>query len=781
MQASILDLGKNLEPVLLPREVFTFRPFVAYVRQLREKAGVYRKEILSSVIERFEQSVLSGDVDPAQIKSYEELLDIVYATLVPAATDEGDKLHALALPVSPVVFYSSDRFHELVTAGTHVKKASQFRNSKEMERMRLEFCYMLVMEKCYGFTCPFHIDMTYVTEDTQSGLDRAFRLSFDTRFIEVVPENGTLPVLDPLAFEAASNDKDALVQLLHTTIPLDLFRFEGFKLMTVEEVTAQFAIDEIRNHLLEHDGNEVGVVSEKVEASLKMLLGASDVELGLLPVYQVNNKFISNDPTHGNGCTPGNTLTDEMAEKLNAFLTDVYIKKPKRIFFREISEADASKHFYLKILRDNGVKSYALIPVFYNETLTGILEIYTHKEDALNLLMLSRLESAMPFLSQLLQRNIDTFNNRIETIIKENFTSIQPSVQWKFNEAAWHYLRDQGKDKRTAEIENIDFEKVYPLYGAVDIRNSTVERNDAMLKDLRLQFGLLIDTLEELKNRSGFSLLDAKLYAARQWHDQIHASNGFYQQTELNDFLENDIHPFLEYFSKGNPEFTNLIMRYLAALDAATGSATGHMRQLEISMNAVISVINTQVEEMSRKAQQAFPCFFEKFRTDGVEYDIYLGQSITPNKIFSDIYLKNMRLLQLRSMAVTARQTHALYPTLPTPVETTQLIFIHSHPIDIKFRKDERRFDVEGAYNIRYQVVKKRIDKVHIKGTSERLTAPNKIALTYFNQKEAEEYIAYIHFLQQEGLLTEEIEFLELEPLQGVVGMRALRVGVRLD
>src|SRR5215217_2512803 len=216
MQASILDLGKDLEPVLLPREVFTFRPFVAYVRQLREKAGLYRKEILSSVIEKFEQSVLSGDVDPSQIKSYEELLDIVYATLVPAATDEGEKLHALALPVSPVVFYSSNSFHQLVTAGTHVKKASQFRNSKEMERMRLEFCYMLVLEKCYGFTCPFHIDMTYVIDDTQNGLSRAFRLSFDTRFIEVKPENGTLPVLDPLAFETASNDKDALIQLLHT-------------------------------------------------------------------------------------------------------------------------------------------------------------------------------------------------------------------------------------------------------------------------------------------------------------------------------------------------------------------------------------------------------------------------------------------------------------------------------------------------------------------------------------------------------------------------------------
>jgi hypothetical protein len=136
--------------------------------------------------------------------------------------------------------------------------------------------------------------------------------------------------------------------------------------------------------------------------------------------------------------------------------------------------------------------------------------------------------------------------------------------------------------------------------------------------------------------------------------------------------------------------------------------------------------------------------------------------------------------MQLTSMAAITKYTHALLPDLSHPVETTQLIFIHSHPIDILFRNDEKRFDVEGAYNIRYHIVKKRIDKVHLKDSAERLTQPNKIALVYFSDKEADEYKSYIKYLQADNILNDDLEKLELEELAGVSGLKALRVGVKL-
>jgi len=132
-------------------------------------------------------------------------------------------------------------------------------------------------------------------------------------------------------------------------------------------------------------------------------------------------------------------------------------------------------------------------------------------------------------------------------------------------------------------------------------------------------------------------------------------------------------------------------------------------------------------------------------------------------------------------MAKASRLTHKLESELSHPLRTTQLILSHSQPLSISFRTEERKFDVDGAYNVRYEIVKKRIDKVRIKDTNERLTQPGKIAIVYSQTKEAEEYLEYIEFLQNQHLLKPGVEHHDLEELQGVVGLKALRVDVQFE
>jgi hypothetical protein len=167
--------------------------------------------------------------------------------------------------------------------------------------------------------------------------------------------------------------------------------------------------------------------------------------------------------------------------------------------------------------------------------------------------------------------------------------------------------------------------------------------------------------------------------------------------------------------------------------------------------------------------------------TDGLEFNIHIGQSISPRKKFDEIYLRNLKMWQLSVMTRASRLTHNLESELAHPLRTTQLILAHSQPLSISFRTEERKFDVDGAYNTRYEIVKKRIDKVHIKSNNERLTQPGKIAIVYSQAKDAAEYTEYIEFLQSKGLLKAEIEKHDLEELQGVSGMKALRVDVNFD
>ena len=88
---------------------------------------------------------------------------------------------------------------------------------------------------------------------------------------------------------------------------------------------------------------------------------------------------------------------------------------------------------------------------------------------------------------------------------------------------------------------------------------------------------------------------------------------------------------------------------------------------------------------------------------------------------------------------------------------------------------------MDGAYNVRYEIIKKRIDKAVVRGTAERLTQPGKIAIVYAHSTEAAEYRDYIDYLQRLGYLTRDVEELELDELQGAQGLRALRVTVDLE
>jgi hypothetical protein len=74
---------------------------------------------------------------------------------------------------------------------------------------------------------------------------------------------------------------------------------------------------------------------------------------------------------------------------------------------------------------------------------------------------------------------------------------------------------------------------------------------------------------------------------------------------------------------------------------------------------------------------------------------------------------------------------------------------VYNKPISISFRTAERKFDVDGIYNARYEVVKKRIDKAYIRNSNERLTKPGTISIVYFNETDAEEYIRHINFLRK--------------------------------
>jgi hypothetical protein len=121
---------------------------------------------------------------------------------------------------------------------------------------------------------------------------------------------------------------------------------------------------------------------------------------------------------------------------------------------------------------------------------------------------------------------------------------------------------------------------------------------------------------------------------------------------------------------------------------------------------------------------------------------------------------------------------YLMQPNIPVKLDVASMILVFNQPLSISFRMDEKQFDVDGTYNARYEIVKKRVDKAFIKGTTERVTQKGKISIVYSQKEDEIEYLKYIQFLQSKKVLDSDVEVLELQDLQAVTGLKAIRVSV---
>jgi len=786
MQLKILNLAREFHTAEMSSKtktsvaVLSFRPFLDYIRARIENTDAIKKEMYQMILEKFAKyPELEGEVKLEDTPKYREILDLVHIALTTVVEEEEKLLWGISIPVTPYIFYGSDALYEfLLEAGTQELNQAIFADPETFHRQKCAMLYSFLLNKFYNYNYTHKREIIRPVYDPHCRFIKYYRINVDIRFVEVA-STMPLPELNLESLELHL-DEDAGLDTLEKLLPFDLFRFSGFSIVTITDVTSDYSLEKIKDVLVNtHDKNYEENYRTVVE-SLKAMAGSQDLEFGILPLFKVNNRLIEDVDAYNHSIIFSLGRQQGVAENSFVQLIEKFVSNPHLIFFRDLDMAGPSHVQVGKLLYMAGVKSYALMPVYYNKKLVGSFEIYTKQKGLLDERIFTRIEPAIPLIAQLMQNSIDDFQRAINRTIRDKFTSLQPSVQWKFNEAAWKYLYRSKKGEKPGDIQKIEFRQVYPLYGAVDMRNSTIERNKALINDLSYQFNHLQEVLNALKEKSGFGLTDEFIFKCNKWLKVLRGVVTPNDEIRLNQFLNEEAHPFLEHFRETHPALSPIINEYFRNIEPAEGRAWQNRRDLEESMQLINNAINNYLDNMNVELQRAYPCYFERFRTDGVEYDIYIGQSIAPDKPFDQVYVKNLRLWQLNSMAAIAKLSASLLPQMKVPLYTTQLIFIYSNTIDISFRRDERRFDVEGGYNIRYHIIKKRIDKVNIKNSRERLTQPGKIALIYFNQKEADEYISYIHHLQEKNILNDDLEFLELEELQGISGLKALRVGVNV-
>jgi len=782
MQAITLDLSKSVcgsdERVIYADIHLSLKPFITFIEQRIQTEKTGKVNFYKYLLAQFDAyPELAFPIQEESVAKYHQLFELVYTALSPILNDEKEQLWAVSRPILPCFYYGTDAFYNIILDHhtSSLKEGITLPSKREMEQSMLNNFYNLILQKFYNFSLAGSDYMIKSVIDSETHLLKYYRLNIDVRFLDI-KANMPLPEFSLDNMKEYMNDEVNSLEILQNLLPSKMFSIEGLSIVTFTDVTTEYALESIKSTIIDHNQCQDGWDSTRISTALKSLVGSDLLDFGLLPYLKLNSKTIIYNHTGFESIIITKAKETGMAEEEYTSMVETFVSHPHRMIFPQINIEGYSAYPMLKLLFDTGIKSYALYPLYYNGKLVGCLEVYAKDITAFNSNTLSRIENAFPLLAQLYQNIIIDFNNEIMNVVTDKFTALQPSVSWRFYQVAFNYLKSGGF-KKNLPVETVQFKNVFPFYGAIDIRNSSIERNLMIRKDLFNHFDILENTFTELQKILPNDMQDE---FPKHKSGIVKKSEGIITDREImktDDYLQRQLPPYLNLIKAVHPDAEELIENYFKHTRPG-GKVFENRDNYELTMQMINHAVNRHLDEFNAEIQEIYPCYFEKFRTDGVEFDIYLGHSISPDRDFSDDIVSDIRYRQLKVIAEIARTTAGLKEHLAIPLETTQLVFVYEKMIDISFRIDEQRFDVEGGYNIRYQMVKKRIDKAHVKDSNERLTQPGKIAIVYFNNTEAQEYMVYIKALQQENLLTDFVEYIEIEELQGVEGLKALRVEV---
>ena len=458
------------------------------------------------------------------------------------------------------------------------------------------------------------------------------------------------------------------------------------------------------------------------------------------------------------------------------------------------AQSGALSRNFTEGLKRLGLRNYLLTPLYHQGAIVGIFELASKVPAAVTGLTLFKINRMKPIFADAVRRHADEFESRVKAAMLEQFTAIHPTIQWKFREAAIHVLEGRNVDEVGQQII---LHNLYPFYGSLDIRGSSRIRNQSIRWDLKDNLAAARDLLEEAFN-------DLQLVILKELIMQVdgHLSgigSGRADEQVVAQFIREQINPVIEHLAQHHDHIRTLAASFGQPRGPGSAIYTTHRRAYE----QALALVNQHMMEFISRQEAALslqmPCYFDKYKTDGVEYNIYTGIEISPDFPFDPLYLENLQLEQLLWTCQIVREVERLQPQVEEILcsERTAeahrefpdgarlliapLILVYSDPITLRFRMDEKRLDVEGTYNMRYEIVKKRIDKARIAGTGERLTQPGHVAIVYGRPDEARSCERHLAYLAEMGQIEADWEHLELDHLQDVEGLKALRIQVRSE
>jgi len=734
-----------------------------------DKHIVSKSQRILEVAENYPE-LRDGFSDVSVLKHREKEISVILQDAFSAILTKNE-IKTASVPFHNLIFNASDRFRNILkTAGTNFELNLRYMPSDE----KYIIACAIILNVCYGYNINFKRPFYYEIPDV-NGILRYYKILYNADFTEIIPKKHA-PHITQQDFELLLDNFEN-IELWKEKFPPSSYLFKGFVISNIFDVTDDQSISNIKSSLIGRNKRRAEGGMDSFHKIFQSLLGLNDIQVGF-SIYNQHEDVFERAYTSG---LDSFLLYKNEASKCADILCDWSQKRlleEKRYF--SISDVqillDKSPAPHLKSLEDQGFRSAIFAPLANNDGLMGILEIVSKEPSVLNSISANKLEDVMPFIISAVERIKKDRKNLIEAIIQKECTSIHPSVHWRFEKEAKNFIKNELNGQNPV-FNKIGFDNVYPLYGQIDVKGSSEARNQATKEDLKAQLNLVKLVLEKAVQQESLPIYEQHIFQINNYLDQLDHHFQVDTEQQVTRFLKEDINSIFKHFTKRNI-FVDDLKSYRSNIDKKLHVLYYHRKQYDSTMTSINKELASLLDKKQEEAQLMYPHYFERFKTDGVEHNMYIGESITKNDSFNSIYLYNLRLWQLQVMCEMENAYYQMQSNFPISLDVASMILVFNQALSISFRMDEKQFDVDGTYNARYEIVKKRVDKAYIKGTSERVTKKGKISIVYSQKQDEIEYLRYVKFLQSKNYLDNDIEIVELQDLQAVTGLKAIRVSV---
>jgi hypothetical protein len=224
-------------------------------------------------------ALLEPITDQAILVQHQELVDMLMSVVFPQAS--WDQAYAAALlPFHLQSFYATPAFARLGMADDDgTLRGRMNMDGQTLAQVKILHAYAFILHKIYGIDLDFEYPLIFTTTDPQTGLERHFKPNLDGRFL-VITTVGEVPRLtDEAQQQVLANLADP--HLLMDLLPPEQFVFQGFTVLTAEDVTDQEVLSALKRDLIEKESIVSNARFRTLQDKLRALFRKPDLLFGL--------------------------------------------------------------------------------------------------------------------------------------------------------------------------------------------------------------------------------------------------------------------------------------------------------------------------------------------------------------------------------------------------------------------------------------------------------------------------------------------------------------------